>query len=797
GGQETGGHRNTRTNSNPIFDVMFVQQNINHSPKEMRRIRDLAVKPYENDELLHDSKFDMTLIAMAADRDLELICEYSTALFKEKTIKRYATYFKKIIAEILDTGKQEIKLSEIHIIPEEEKKRLLVEFNETGAPYPHKTIHRLFEEQVAMTPDSIAVVGKVTITMTTGSKRESAVQTRETPGKGLFQLTNRELNEKSGGLAGVLQTKGIGAGTIVAVMLERSPDLIISLLAILKTGAAYLPVDTALPANRVEYMLQDSGTGLLLTRDSFYKNREARTGSRSIAPMDEDLYRNSTTGTVETMDPVNSEARGDINHTGVDIEAAEPAYIIYTSGTTGKPKGVVVGHKGIASLRTYWRDKFKISGRDRILQFAGISFDASVWETYMALLNGATLNLLTETEIENYDNFIKHMNRWSITVATLPPVYAVHLAPGQMKALRMLITAGSSPGIDLAARWRDSVEYINAYGPTETTICATWWKDQNKTHDEQAIVPIGKPITNTKIYILDRHMQLKPIGVPGELCIGGEGVALGYLNRPELTAEKFETADPSFSDNQYPITNTPLYRTGDLARWLEDGNIEFMGRIDTQVKIRGFRIELGEIETRLREQEEIENAVVIDHPDDTGENYLCAYLVTPTKEEIQPVKLIRKLAENLPNYMIPAYFIKLDSIPLTTSGKVDRKALPEPLKTTMQQYVAPRDHQEENLVEIWSQVLGVDKDQIGIETNFFAIGGHSLKATLLTTRIHKEFAVKVPLAEIFKNPDIRRMAQYIKTVEKETYHTIEAAAKKEYYALSSAQKRLYILQQMD
>ncbi|MCP4149357.1 MAG: AMP-binding protein, partial [bacterium] len=439
------------------------------------------------------------------------------------------------------------------------------------------------------------------------------------------------------------------------------------------------------------------------------------------------------------------------------------------------------------------------------LSLTAISFDVSVAEVFIPLSFGSSMVLMPDANIFDVENLSGMLLDESITFTYIPPslLTAVfeklsqHAAKVKINKMLVGVEPIADSVLENYQRLNPSIRIVNAYGPTEATICAT--ACVYSSHEPTgAIVSIGAPLDNTRVFILDRELRLTPPGTTGELCIAGEGLARGYLNNPQLTAEKFvpnpfafETQSPTAGNYNY------VYRTGDQARWLKNGNIRFLGRIDTQVKIRGFRIEMGEIETRLRELEEIENAVVSALREDIGENYLCAYIVTPSEEEIQPEELRRKLAENLPDYMIPVYFMRLDSIPLTTSGKVDVKALPKPQKGTIQQYVAPRDHQEEKLAEIWSQVLAVEKEQIGIDTNFFSMGGHSLKATLLTTRIHKEFAVKVPLAEIFKKPDIRGLAQYIKTMEKETYHTIEAAAKKEYYVLSSAQKRVYIIQQMD
>jgi amino acid adenylation domain-containing protein len=502
-----------------------------------------------------------------------------------------------------------------------------------------------------------------------------------------------------------------------------------------------------------------------------------------------------------------------------DIAASNLAYIIYTSGTTGKPKGVAIQHQGIANLNTVFSHRFHIDPSDNIIRFANISFDASIWEMFMALLNGASLHLLMPETINDYDLFNRYLGRNHITIATLPPTYANHLNVEALSGLRILITAGSPPNIDFIKKCEGYFRYINAYGPTEYTICTSYWSAGDTA--DIITTPIGKPIDNTVIYIIDANMSLQPIGVPGELCISGAGLARGYLNNPELTVERFclrqpggalfeKTAPPGPPCKNFPLHRSYrshmsyisylsyFYRTGDLARWLPDGNIEFQGRIDNQVKIRGLRIEPGEIETRLLDHDAIKEAIVTARQRTDEDEYLCAYIVANPEFPGTEAKALREhLAHTLPDYMIPSYFIYIDRIPLTPSGKVDRKQLPEPRLQEVAGDETPKNKLEKKLAEIWSEVLAVNKDLIGIHHNFFEIGGHSLKATILTSKIHKELNIKLPLAEVFKHQTIRAQAEYIKQAEQNKYAAIEPVEKKEYYALSSAQKRLYFLQQMN
>ncbi|WP_198042723.1 non-ribosomal peptide synthetase, partial [Oceanobacillus sp. AG] len=387
------------------------------------------------------------------------------------------------------------------------------------------------------------------------------------------------------------------------------------------------------------------------------------------------------------------------------------AYVIYTSGTTGKPKGVMVEHEGLANLVYHFKEYLEIKEKDRMGQFASIAFDASIEEITKCLLNGATLYIIPEEVIYNYHSFENYINQNQITILTLPPTYLRHLNGKSLKSIRFLVSAGSASTKELVELWGE--KYVNAYGPTEATIGATMWKPIK--YNQYNTVPIGKPVGNKSIYILNKHLQLQPVGVFGELFIGGEGVARGYLNRPELTKEKF-LPNP-FSPGE------KMYRTGDLARYLPDGNIEFLGRIDHQVKIRGYRIELGEIENTLLEHPDVKDATVMDWKDSENETYLCAYVVFRNSDA--STELRDYLSQKLPAYMVPSFIEELDIIPLTSNGKIDRQALSKPTGADQfKEYVAPTTELEKKLVEIWQEVLEVER--IGVTDNFFNLGGHSL-----------------------------------------------------------------------
>ncbi|NEU29164.1 amino acid adenylation domain-containing protein, partial [Paenibacillus polymyxa] len=434
------------------------------------------------------------------------------------------------------------------------------------------------------------------------------------------------------------------------------------------------------------------------------------------------------------------------------------AYVIYTSGTTGQPKGVMLEHRGLCNLKTYFDQEFQISTSDHTLLFASYSFDASCWEIFQTLFCGATLYVPTSETILDYERFEHYMTEHQITMATLPPTYAVYLEPEQMPYLRILMTAGSAASTELVYKWKDQVAYYNGYGPTENSVATSSWP---VSKDERAgqLISIGRPLPNHRVYMVDVHGHLAPIGVAGELCVSGPGLARGYLDRPELTDEKF--VPNSFAAGE--VGYERMYRTGDLARWMPDGNIEYLGRIDHQVKIRGYRIELGEVEAQILKVEDIQEVIVLAQADEQGQNQLVAYFVA--ERDVSAGELRSLLGEELPNYMVPSYLVQLEQMPLTPNGKIDRKALPAPEGSLQSgaDYVAPRTWVEVKLAQIWQDVLGLV--QVGVKENFFEIGGHSLRATTLASRIHKELNKPLPLRSIFEAPTIEQLAAVLEGLD--------------------------------
>jgi amino acid adenylation domain-containing protein len=749
---------------NPLFDVMFALQNVLDTPAA-GEIKDLKIKAYDYENKV--SKFDLTLTAIETGKNLYFSFEYCTKLFKRETIKRFIHYFKRVISSVIKNPGG--KISGIEIITQEEKNQILYDFNDTNLKYPgDQTMHQLFEAQVEKFPGKTAVVFK-----------ES-------------QLTYHELNRQTNRLAGHLRRKGVRPDTTVGIMVERSLEMIVCVMAVLKAGGAFLPVDPLYPDQRIGYMLENSGAHLLLTQGDF-KNR-TNPGCEIMDIHDLRLSREYDCN----LEPISKP--GDL------------AYLIYTSGSTGKPKGVMVENNQYINAVFAWRNEYRLTEMEiHLLQMAAFSFDVFAGDLARVLPNGGRLVICPEDVRLDLDSLYRLIREHRISLFESAPalifplmeyVYENQLEIDHLKLL--ILGSDTCPLEDfkkLVSRFGERMQIINSYGVTEATIDASCYKANAANIHLTGSVPIGKPLSNVKLYVKDSSGKLQPVGFAGELHIGGNGVARGYLNNPALTAEKFNTSDKSYG-------TYISYKTGDLAKWLPDGNIEFLGRMDEQVKIRGFRIELGEIENRLLNHNKIDEALVIAKEGKEGDKCLCAYIAARSMElgawsEIA-AELREYLSYSLPDYMIPAYFIQIDRIPLTPNGKVDRKALPEPEIKAGKQYVAPRNETEKKLVEIWSEVLGIQESiangigiGIGIDDNFFHLGGHSLKATLMVAKVHKELNVKIPLSEVFKTPFIRGLAAYLGQARKDQYVSLGPVEEKEYYALSSAQKRLYFLQQMD
>ncbi|MGO4964300.1 MULTISPECIES: bacitracin non-ribosomal peptide synthetase BacC [Bacillus] len=685
-------------------------------------------------------------ISAALDDQLKLLFIYDENVYDDTIIETLEKHIITVAEQVAEDETQTLR--DINLVSKEEKQRILHTFNDTKTGYPKdKPLHELFEEQAMKTPDQTALVF------------------------GAQRMTYRELNKKANQTARLLREKGIGRGSIAAIIADRSFEMIIGIIGILKAGGAYLPIDPETPKDRMAFMLEDTKAAVLLTQG---KAADGIDCEADIVHLDKGA-----------SDGFSKERLSSVNDSG------DTAYIIYTSGSTGMPKGVVIPHYSAARVvkNTNYID---ITEDDAILQLSNYSFDGSVFDIFGALLNGASLVLIEKETVLNTHELAEVIEKERVSVMFITTALFNTLADtniGCLAKLRKILFGGERASIPHVRKVLDHVgrdKLIHVYGPTESTVYATYYFI-NEIDEKADTIPIGSPLANTSVLIMDEAGKLVPIGVPGELCIAGDGLSKGYLNREELTAEKF-IPHPFMPGER-------LYKTGDLAKWLPDGNIEFIGRIDHQVKIRGFRIELGEIESRLEMHEDINETIVTVREDGENRPYICAYITA--KREISLDELKGFLGEKLPDYMIPAYFVNMDKLPLTKNGKVDRKALPEPDRTmgAESEYEAPRNETEEKLAAIWRDILKVEK--AGINDHFFELGGHSLKAAAMAARIRKELKAEIPLGQIFKTPTIKGLGEYIRSTKDSVDSSIKKVEEKEYYRLSSAQKRLYILGQIE
>nr|ADL59762.1 non-ribosomal peptide synthase [Nostoc sp. 'Peltigera membranacea cyanobiont'] len=710
----------------PLFQVMFFLQN---APMSEVELTGLTVTPLMTEGTT--AKFDLTLIMQNTDTGLVGVWEYNTDLFDASTIKRMSSHFVTLLAGIVTNPQQQI--SQLPLLTEVEQRQLLVEWNHTQADYPSdKCIHQLFEEQVKLTPDAVAVVFENQ------------------------QLTYDQLNCRANQLAHYLRSLGVKPDALVGICVERSLEMVVGLLGILKAGGAYLPLDPEYPTERLHFMLEDAQVSVLLTQQRLIQRLPEYQAKQVF--LDE---------TWEQIAPNNQE-----NPT-TGVKAFHLANVIYTSGSTGRPKGVMVEHKGLCNLAQAQIQTFGLTSDSRILQFASFSFDASIWEVIMALRSGATLYLGTKDSLLPGKPLIKQLRDRSITHITLPPSVLAVLLGSELPALQTIIVAGEACPPELIRQWSAGRNFFNAYGPTEATVCATIAKC---TDGEK--ISIGKAIANTQVYILDENLLPVPVGVPGELHIGGVGLARGYLNRPELTQEKFisnpfrrsreQGAGGSGGTEDQSFNSERLYKTGDLARYLPDGNIEYLGRIDNQVKIRGFRIELGEIEALLSQHADVQICCVIAREETPGNKRLVAYVVPQKDVTLTTGELRQFLSNKLPGYMLPTAFVILESFPLTPNGKIDRRALPNPdLQRELSDYVMPNTEVERIIAGIWQKALVVEK--VGIYNNFFELGGHSLLLVKVNQQLQEEFGLELSIVDMFNYPTIHSLSQYLITKINQEY----------------------------
>jgi tyrocidine synthetase-3 len=831
---------------NPLFDVMLVFQNISlegeagsHGGNLLSSVPFLEEYAGYIEYEHKTAKFDLTLGAELKDNGLIFTFEYCTKLFKSETIDDFIDYFKRVLSGVL--AEPEGKISNIEILSKSRKRRLLFDFNATEVEYPvGKSIHDFFTEQVERRPSHTALAApKLSIAIT---NLESPTNLRQMGG---LHLSYRELSDRVDGVAEILEEKGVGADTIVGIMMERCVNMIIGILGILKSGGAYLPMDPDFPQDRLQYMLSDSGAKVLLITAGSAGSPGSSGKLEELSMADGQLLNvEEAYPAGGRLDRPEKEGNKDLQLAGSNL-----AYVLYTSGTTGWPKGVIVNHTSMVNVLLALQKRYPFMERDVYLFKTSYMFDVSVTELFGWFLGGGRLAVLEKDGEKDAGKIVETIEKEGVThINFVPSMFSVLLEElksvnldkimGSLESLRYIFLAGEALLRGLVEGFRalnTKIALENIYGPTEAAVYSSWYSLSGWSGG--GMIPIGTPVYNVKLLILGKYGGLQAIGVPGELCIGGRGLARGYLNRPVLTAEKFDHDLWDYQDyhdekkanlqKQLPgqhLTNLnkkllrgvrgggfleksppggrrqKIYKTGDLARWLADGNIQYLGRIDQQVKLRGIRIECGEIESRLQAHEAVKEAVVIIKEVVEGDSYLCAYVVF--RREF-PVRELREyLSVTLPGYMIPSYFVALEKIPLSSSGKIERKGLPEPVISgtgVASAYIAPRDEVEEKLAVIWSEVLGLEGDEISIDANFFQLGGHSLKASMMVSGIHKLLDMQIPLGVIFKTPTICGLARYLRQslpVPGDKYAAIEPVEKREYYRLSSAQKRLYLLQQM-
>ncbi|MGD9732735.1 MAG: amino acid adenylation domain-containing protein [Desulfamplus sp.] len=724
----------------PVFDVVVVLHI--RERDEQPALLNLKASPisFENPT----SKYDLTFSFTADSESMELEIEYNSDLFKEAIIKRLINHFNTLAESAIDNPLKNI--SSLNILSEDERKLILHDFNSNTQPFPYdKTLSELFELQVKKSPDRTALIYQD------------------------ISLSYYQLNSRANIIARYVREEcGIVPDMSAAVLLERGISMIESLLGILKAGGTYLPLDPEAPFKRVEHIFKDSGARILICSSSTLEIAQNLNPEHIINIDEIDLSPQDNSHATAYTTKNKSQLREFHINLAPAASPSDLAYIIYTSGSTGAPKGVMVEHSGFINMIFAQIKEFGVKEDDRVLQFASSVFDASLSEIFVALLSGAALVMIDKNQIEDHARFLEYLSRNSVTVTILPPVYLNTLEHNPLPTIKTLITAGE-PAIKEDALFYSSIKnYFNAYGPTETSVCAAFHKVDPKIDYSDAI-PIGRPIANSSIYILDKHFNPVPIGIAGELYFAGVGVARGYIGRDDLTREKF-IPNP-FNDNKSLYGSSErLYRIGDIGRWLPTGDIEFLGRTDDQVKIRGFRIELGEIEAALKSFPEVKNALVQLWKDGNGTERLCAYLVTPTPLASNPPstnppsteRITNFLSKLLPNYMIPTLFVFLDKFPININGKIDKRLLPQPqvesVKTDIGQ-IEPRNFEEELLLRVWKKILRVEN--ITIFDNYFYLGGDSIKAIQMVSLLARENYV-VEVREIFQNPTIADLSRYIR-----------------------------------
>ncbi|CAA9588146.1 Polyketide synthase modules and related proteins [uncultured Synechococcales cyanobacterium] len=744
----------------PLFQVKFVLQNLPTPDWQL---------PGLNVEVLPDidtgtTGLDLFLSLAEMPQGLSGSLEYNTDVYSAGTIQRFLAHFQQLL--IAAVAHPDQPLQSLSLLTPAEQVQLQA-WNQTEVAYPlDRCLHHWIEDQVERTPNAIAVVF------------------------GNTQLTYRELNQQANQLAHRLQQLGVAPETLVGICVERSLEMVIGLLGILKAGGAYVPLEPSYPPERLAFMLQDAQVPILLTQQALLKTLPTTKAQILCLDSGWDLIQ----------------ARPSTENLKSKIQNSfSLAYVIYTSGSTGKPKGAMNTLQGICNRLLWMQDAYGLTTADRVLQKTPFSFDVSVWEFFWPLMTGACLVVAPPNAHKDSAELVRLITQHQITTLHfVPSMLRVFLTePGveTCTSLRRVICSGEALAVDLQnlCFQRLAAELHNLYGPTEAAVDVTAWACQPDWQERR--VPIGRAIANTQIYILNSHLQPVPVGVMGELHIGGVGVGRGYLNRPELTAEKFIT-------NPFSDQGDRLYKTGDLARYRPDGSLEYLDRVDHQVKLRGLRIELGEIEAVLTQHPAVQEAVVVAREDQAGQPQLVAYWVACQMPTADAAHLRSHLLQSLPDYMVPAQFIWMAALPTLPNGKLDRRALPAPdWEAKVETFVAPRSSVEQRLVEIWAKYLNCDR--IGIHDSFFALGGHSLLATQVISEIRQVFQIELPLRCLFESPTVAELAEAVTRAvtagQSQTITTgagtfippLQPTSRDQPLPLSFAQQRLWFLQQLE
>jgi amino acid adenylation domain-containing protein len=735
----------------PFFQVMFVLQNA--------AISDPKLQGIESHTFIVDSgtaKFDLSLDMLNDEEGLHGVLEYNLDLFDTATITRMLGHFQTLLEGIGANPNR--RVSELPLLTEEERHILLVEWNDTHRDYPQgQCIHQLFEEQVQRTPGAVAVVF------------------------GQEQVTYRELNSRANKLARHLRKLGVGPEVLVGLCVERSVEMVVGLLGILKAGGAYVPLDPSYPKDRLAYILVDSRAPVLVTQKGLSLAGELSHGVQVV-------YLDGDQGTV------NDESEEDLAPEEIGVTTENVAYAIYTSGSTGLPKGVLGLHRGAINRFRWMWETYPFTAGEVCCQKTALSFVDSIWEVFGPLLQGVPLVIIPDGVLKDPALFLGALEANSVTrLVLVPSLLRVLLDTtsdlnARLPRLKIWATSGEALPAELAQRFKELLPgrtLLNVYGSSEVSADVTW-HDLSQESTDLSRAPIGRPIANTQVYLLDRHMQPVPIGVPGELYVGGANLARGYLGKPDLTAERFlpnpfargeERGAGGEGITQYAIRNTTrLYKMGDLARYLPDGSIEFLGRADYQTKIHGFRVEPDEIAATLTQSEAVRECVVVAREDSPGDRRLVAYAVLREPEGAAASDLRLYLRQKLPDHMIPSAFVLLEAMPLTPSGKVDRRALPPPEQGLLEEgsgYVAPRDVIEEVLAGMWAEILRLER--VGVYDNFFELGGHSLLAMQLISRIREAFRMDFPLRLMFEDPTVAGMSAALIAQETKPGRTLKVA----------------------